>query len=259
MLFQSSLRWLLVAAAATATPFLEPRSVSEGFTGEVELFKRGANLEARDLQLAEAHGVNLTEMHKHSVLKRHDGDHVTIWVHSGIEDVEDSKIEKRQRARNDAGGRFKTGGRYSDFCYSHDRKKPKLDKNSPTSGGVEAMRSWARNTKGYWQLTADDRTWLDLVVAGSNGGANAKYRIKIIEVDTHYIGMGTDDVAADADFTRNENFVKIEGKWRSASYGWETCAGREGTAPNEYPNDLQFMGRWRARVNFEIGPTGKDV
>ncbi|KAF5989190.1 hypothetical protein FCOIX_48 [Fusarium coicis] len=224
MLFQSSFPWLLTAAAATATPFHEPRGVSDGFTGEVELFKRGANLESRDLQLAEAHGVNLTEMHKHSVLKRHDGDHVTIWVHSGLEDTEGSKIEKRQRARNDAGGRFQTGGRYSDFCYSHDRKKPKLDKHSPTSGGVEAMRSWARNTKGYWQLSAADRTWKDLVVAGSNGGANAKYRIKIIEVDTALIGMGTDDVAADADFTRNENFVKIE-----------------------------------ARVNFEIGPTGKNV
>ncbi|RBQ64670.1 hypothetical protein FVER14953_10761 [Fusarium verticillioides] len=94
MLFQSSLRWLLMAAAATATPFLEPRGVSEGFTREVELFKRGANLEARDLQLAEAHGVNLTEMHKHSVLKRHDGDHVTIWVHSGIEDIEGSKNDR---------------------------------------------------------------------------------------------------------------------------------------------------------------------
>ncbi|KAJ0132022.1 hypothetical protein HZ326_24881 [Fusarium oxysporum f. sp. albedinis] len=35
----------------------------------------------------------------------------------------------------------------------------------PTSGGSEAMRSWARNTKGCWQITSDDRDWLDLVVA----------------------------------------------------------------------------------------------
>jgi len=45
------------------------------------------------------------------------------------------------------------------------------------------MRSWARNTKEYWQITSDGRDWLDLVVAGLNGGANAKYRIKIIDLD----------------------------------------------------------------------------
>ncbi|KAJ4094507.1 hypothetical protein NW760_012664 [Fusarium oxysporum] len=85
---------------------------------------------AQDLELAEAYGINSSKMHKYSVLKRYNGGYVTIQVHSGIEDIEGPKIEKRARARKDAGGRFKTGGRYSDFCYSNDRKKPKIDKYS---------------------------------------------------------------------------------------------------------------------------------
>ncbi|KAF4339539.1 hypothetical protein FBEOM_6533 [Fusarium beomiforme] len=258
MLFQSPLRCLLMAAVATATPLLGSRDVSEGFTGEVELFKRGAVLDKRDLELAETHGVNLTEMHKHSVLKRHDGDHVTVWVHRGFQEAEGPSIEKRQRSRPDAAGHLQTGGRHSDFCYSHDRKKPAVDEHSPTTGGIMAMRSWAWNTKGYFQLVSYPRPWVDLVVAGSNAGTNSVYRVKIIDVDTRYIGLGTDDVAADADFTLNENTKQIKDKWRCASYGWETCAGRLGTAPNEYPVD-RFWGRYRARVNFEIRPTNKKV
>ncbi|KAH6686917.1 hypothetical protein F5X68DRAFT_232241 [Plectosphaerella plurivora] len=57
----------------------------------VELFKRDDPVTERDFELADLHGVNLAESYKHAVIRRDNGDDLTIWVHlSFVEERDDS-------------------------------------------------------------------------------------------------------------------------------------------------------------------------
>ncbi|KAF4345165.1 hypothetical protein FBEOM_871 [Fusarium beomiforme] len=211
--------------------------------GTVEVFKRDAVLDARDLELAETHGVNLTQMFKHSVFKRNDGDHITIWVDRGyVEEDEDSeagfKHAKRQSTRLVGGSRYHGSDQY-DTCYSHDRKDATVS-ISPFTGGIVSIRDWAAGRKGYFPFGGTHPVgWRSLLVAGSNSGANALYRARVQEgsISVH-TGIGTEDVRDDAAWT-NERRKLFNGRYRAASYGWETCK-LDGTG---------------IRMNFEIRGT----
>ncbi|KAJ3535790.1 hypothetical protein NM208_g6988 [Fusarium decemcellulare] len=223
----------LLAALVAALP--APDLSAEG---EMELFKRDGVLNARDLELAEIHGVNLTRMYKHAVIKRDDGDHFTVWVDKGFAPTEGPEEApgkaKRQTARLASGARFTGSTLLRDYCRNHDRKDLTSER-SPTTGGVEAIYRWARDHDGYFHYGPDTGLgWRDLVVGGSNGGSNARYRAQFIESSVTLLRIGSYDVRNDADWTRKRARV-YNGKWRAASYGWETCdyAGGYGRANYE--------------------------
>ncbi|KAF4998052.1 hypothetical protein FDECE_11904 [Fusarium decemcellulare] len=226
----------LLATLAAALP--APDLSAEG---EMELFRRDAVLNARDLELAEIHGVNLTQMYKHAVIKRDDGDHFTVWVDKGFSPIESPEEApgkvKRQSARLASGARFTSNPSHRDYCKEHDRHDI-TSASSPTTGGVEAIYRWARDHDGYFHYGSDTTLgWRDLVVGGSNGGSNARYRARFIDANGSTFRIGSYDVRNDADWTRHRA-KQFSGKWRAASYGWETCL---------------YGGNGRgARANYEI-------
>ncbi|KAF3356274.1 Transcription factor atf1 [Verticillium dahliae VDG1] len=154
---------------------------------ETTLFKRDDVLGPRDLELADAHGVNLTEMNRHSLMKRDDGDHVTIWVARNYiahddggdsteavddDDVDEEDLTKRQSVRVGKDVFFHRGALGGKTCLKHKRQSH-TGPNRPTSGGVQAFYRWGDREAGSFMLHS---RWQSLVIAGSNKGANALYR-----------------------------------------------------------------------------------
>ncbi|KAH7320749.1 hypothetical protein B0I35DRAFT_477303 [Stachybotrys elegans] len=190
----------LMAAVAVAA------STSDGF-GETQLFKRGAALDTRDLELAEIHGVNLTAMYKHSVMKRHDGDHYTIWVDNSFVSAEGPEedpreLEKRQSARLVANAGWVLGSG-NPICISHDMRS--LTTNiSPFSGGIEAL---AR----------------DLAIGGSNSGSNARFFAGGGVGVGEYGGIASGDLSYVARRTHDEYRREYNGRWRAAGEGRMRC------------------------------------
>lgn len=180
-------------------------------------------------------------MYKHSVIKRHDGEEVTIWVDNGYEVAEgpeEDSLSKRQSARLWMGSQFLKSG-LVDYCRNHDRRDI-TSSSSPFTGGVHAIASWARNNDGFFPWGDDHRGWgwRTILIGGSNAGRNARYRAAVDRkaIGQTRVGLGTHDVRDDADWTRARQ-RQYNGKWRAASYGWQTC-GIPG-------------GGW-GRVNYEI-------
>ncbi|OBT90314.1 hypothetical protein VE02_03316 [Pseudogymnoascus sp. 03VT05] len=222
------------AAIALAAP------TTDGF-GEIELFKRDAVLDTRDLEHAELHGVNLTEMYKHSVLKRDDGDHITIWVDNSYASIEGPleeavNVSKRQSARLAGNSNYYYTGESN--CRKHDMRFL-TGKQSPFSGGALALARWGENHKGRWVFT-NNNTWKTLAIGGSNAGHNAQYRAdnleKVYGADT---SVGTYDMGYNARHTYDEYRREMEkGVWRAAGYGWMTFKGMIGV--NMWYYDFPF-------------------
>lgn len=184
-------------------------------------------------------------MHKHSVIKRDDGDHFTIWVDNRFADVEgpqESPHAKRQSARLWPGSRFVSAPGVNDYCNQHDRKDW-TSSNSPTTGGIIAMSRWADNNDGYFPWGDNDGGWgwRTVLIGGSNGGANARYRAQMSNRATGQVrsSIGTRDVHNDAEWTlsRGQNY---NGNWRASSYGWETC-GWPGTGWGRANYEITFF------------------
>ncbi|CAF3590216.1 hypothetical protein SNK03_012905 [Fusarium graminearum] len=212
MLFTYLLPSLLVTSAVA----LPVADIGESEDNLV-LFKRDDILSARDIELANIHGVDLTEMYKHSMIKRDDGDHIVVWVaRDFIEANDEQGVSKRQSARPGTKSDF-TSDNKADYCRDHTRHD-QTGPNGPYSGGVQAMYDWARNhSGGRWPLTS---SWKNLVLAGSNSGANALYKAKTTGGETN---IGTKDVRNDADWTRNRAREFSGRGWRASSKGGETC------------------------------------
>ncbi|GJC99158.1 hypothetical protein CH63R_11223 [Colletotrichum higginsianum IMI 349063] len=222
MLLGALFAGLFLATASQAVPTATRRD-PEG----VVIFKRDSVLTPRDLELAEMHGVNLTQMYKHSLHKRDDGDDITIWFDNGFPEVEgpqEHPLSKRQRARLWWSHHYSaSGGGISDMCRQHDRKDW-TSSNSPYTGGVRAIAEWARDNKGYfiWGDIGGGWVWRTVLIGGSNSGRNARYRGQVTDpgIATRAF-VGTDDVKDDADWThdRGRDFSSSTGGWRAASYG----------------------------------------
>ena len=150
------------------------------------------------------------------MFKRDDGDHIVVWVARSFTEDEPS-LAKRQGARPGRESGF-TNSPISDYCRSHKRQNH-AGPNGPYSGGVQAMYRWARGHRGgRWDI---DRNWENLVIAGSNKGANAVYKARV--VDDTVASIGTMDVRNDADWTQNRAREFSGRGWRASSKGGETC------------------------------------
>jgi hypothetical protein len=168
-------------------------------------------------------------VHKHSVFKRDDGDHITIWVDNGFEEVEgphEDPLSKRQSARLWWSNYYTSAnGRASDYCRQHDRRDW-TSSGAPCTGGVKALAEWARDNKGWfnWGIVGGGWQWRTVLIAGSNSGCNARYRGQVIDDNPLAAGtqVGTDDVRDDAYWTLDRG-RQFNGRWKAASYGWETC------------------------------------
>lgn len=160
-------------------------------------------------------------MYKHARIKRDDGDDLTIWVNRRFvpTDEESQDLTKRQGARMGSGGNYRGGDR--DQCNNHARNHHRTA-SSPYSGGVQAIERWAGAREGYFTITAQLEKWDNLVVGGSNSGANALYRAQ--RADGNNIRIGTEDIRDDADWTA-DGAVKFGSSWRAQGYGRESCPG----------------------------------
>ncbi|RGP69507.1 hypothetical protein FSPOR_4611 [Fusarium sporotrichioides] len=216
-------KYILPSLLATSVIAIPVADIGESEDNLV-LFKRDDVLDARDLALADIHGVNVTEMYKHSMFKRDDGDHVVVWVARDFVENENEVdhgqgIDKRQTARPGTKSGFVSDSQ-SDYCRDHKRENH-AGPNGPYSGGVQAMYSWARgHSGGRWTVKS---SWKNLVLAGSNSGANAIYRART--TDGGETSIGTQDVRNDADWTRNRAREFSGRGWRASSKGGETCGG----------------------------------
>ncbi|RBR23175.1 uncharacterized protein FIESC28_04030 [Fusarium coffeatum] len=204
----------LLASATQAIPVADIEQSEDDFV----LFKRDSVLSARDLELADIHGVNMTEMYKHSMFKRGDGDHIVIWVARSFLEHQDGTLMKRQQARPGKNGNYRDN-RISDHCDRHSRQNH-AGPNGPYSGGVQAMYRWADSHRGIFSVTT---SWENLMIAGSNTGANAVYKAKTKD-GRGGTNIGTMDVRNDADWTQYRA-IEFSGRWRASSKGEESCQG----------------------------------
>lgn len=164
-------------------------------------------------------------MYKHSHIKRDDGDHINIWVDRRFADkVEDDgedeqDLSKRQGIRLADNVDFQ-GNDHPDWCTDHTRDD-KTGPNAPYTGGLNAMFRWADTNKGFFHIT-DGGPWQNLVIAGSNTGANTLYRVQAVDPsDTFHVGLK--DIRNDVDWTRNKR-RKFGSSWRASSTGRESCS-----------------------------------
>jgi hypothetical protein len=167
-------------------------------------------------------------VYKHSLIRREDGDHIIIWVDNrfvtegeldavhGAEKNEENLVE-RQSTRIGKEAEFEKWW-ISDWCRDH-KRQDHTGPNGPYSGGVQAMYRWARaHGGGFFNVVGQD--WQNLVIAGSNSGANALYRARSVRSTTGR--LGTMDLRNDADWTQNRA-RKFGSSWRASSKGGETC------------------------------------
>lgn len=176
-------------------------------------------------------------MFKHSVVKRADGDDITVWVHNSfnatIEDDTEinaraSDLEARQLSARPIHGvyaipTFLTWGR---SCNNGDSSSH-TSSGSPTTGGTQEMVRWADRTRGRFELGTGSGSInrnFDLVVAGSNGGTNAVFLVRKHPLDEHKAAwISTKDISYQASEALNRYQRQIDGKWRMGASGGMRC------------------------------------
>ena len=152
------------------------------------------------------------------MFKRDDGDHIVIWVARSFSEHQDGTLMKRQQARPGKNTYYRETG-IADLCSGH-RRQNHAGPNGPYSGGVQAMYRWANSHKGSFSVSG---SWENLMIAGSNTGANAVYKAKTKDGRGSTI-VGTMDVRNDADWTQYRA-IEFSGRWRASSKGGEDCQG----------------------------------
>ncbi|KAH7362249.1 hypothetical protein B0T11DRAFT_297706 [Plectosphaerella cucumerina] len=162
----------------------------------VELFKRDDVLTDRDLELASLHGVDsmpsVTKRSpaafKHAVIRRDNGDDITIWVHRSFVEERDPSLSgpltERQVRPWDKfrPSTYPWSPRLSCTYYTH---VDKTNSTSPLADSAAYLATWAKNTNGMFAAVSYTTpqgvivwdTWSDFVVAGTNSGGNAVFSV----------------------------------------------------------------------------------
>lgn len=164
-------------------------------------------------------------MYKHSHIKREDGDHINIWVNrrfvDSIENPQDTErdLDKRQSLRLAENVIFRPGTS-PQWCDSPERYDT-TGSDSPFTGGLNAMLQWADTNSGSFYVRTGYEWW-NMVVAGSNSGANALYRVHRIDYMGQEFYLGTDDFRKDVSWTGDRQ-RQYGSSWRASSTGQGTC------------------------------------
>lgn len=164
-------------------------------------------------------------MYKHTVFKRDDGDDTTIWVDNSFEEDVDVGISEsldKRGLKTEGGYHGNSKGR---MCQNYRAWSGFTGPTSPTTGGPQEIVRWARGRRGAWPfpvLPQSDLTkFRNLVVAGSNGGANAHIEAK--RTGSLYCWVGTHDIADIAQGAMDRYQRNINGKWRVGASGEMSC------------------------------------
>lgn len=209
------------------------------------------------------------------MVKRNNGDHVTIWVHNSFEEggpeeemsasldssadelsdkeAPDTSLVKRQKTavKGSWSGPLRGHECWWDKTTYHDDTGP----TAPYTGGLNAVVSWGRNRKGgWWVKSTTDR---DLIVAGSNSGANMRFHARsehnlASNVAAH---IGAQDVGTIVERARNRYQRNVGGGMRVRANGWAYCAIEGWSCYKTFcgPNaGQQWIQWWISRYNSNI-------
>ncbi|KAI9150706.1 hypothetical protein HJFPF1_10482 [Paramyrothecium foliicola] len=223
--------FIMIAAPLMARGSPVPNNKNTG-DDKVQVFKRDQPLDARDLELASLHGVNTTEMFKHSVVRRDDGDHVTIWVARSFTSLDESPEHLEERG-------VRTGsqwlGRGSPDLCGHSSFRQTTNPNSPFTGGILEMSTWGNNNRGEFMLP--ESGWSDLIITGSNSGANARFSTSGSSSGNSITYVGSYDIRdlsrdTEARYRREYNGRSRAGADGSMGCRTVTCIGNCGIPVN---------------------------
>ena len=175
-------------------------------------------------------------MFKHSLVRRTDGDDVTIWVDNSYEEEEeeDAHVVKARQLPLEAD--MLNPGLHPDMC-SGTTFQDLTGSSSPFTGGVSTMRNWALSRRGAFAVMGRDRwqfyQWYStLVTAGSNSGANAHFSI-IPRIDhlSRSMRVGTWDIGDISRDSLTRYQRKVGSSWRMESRGRMPCATGSSSDP----------------------------
>lgn len=181
-------------------------------------------------------------MYRHSIIKRDDGDHITIWVansynefeeeNSGTDDLDadgldaddsvadDSDVELTKRKYRVGKVSWGTSGKNRN-CYRTSYIGD-TGPHAPFTGGANAIMDWGHsNCKGGWGLMQKRN---DLIVAGSNSGYNIRFTTEM----TMSLGFGVAGNFGCHDVglitrTSRDRFQQNHGGWRVRARGETSC------------------------------------
>ena len=191
-------------------------------------------------------------MFRHSLVRRTDGDDITIWVdNSYTEEEEDEPVpdttpalKERAHLSAPAIDWFVPERNCGGLTYSM-----LTADNSAFTAGVHEMYRWANTRKAgftIWSRTQD--SWQRLIIAGSNSGGNARYDQR--HLMTHNFNtnkVGTYDIrdAVKASLDRYQR--QRNGHWRIAAKGRMWCETRQTVHWGDVINEW-IIGRVDQRV-----------
>lgn len=213
------------------------------------VFKRGDVLSPRDLLEAEELGVDVeqsmflklsraattfhTDRHrhivfKHSMMKRSNGENITFWLHNSWQD--EKREEAPPQSKNSKRGLHIWEGGYTRNSGGAGYKcDPLIDAygssyaNSPYTGGVNNILTWSKANQGYFDLRVGCCPYLsDIIISGSNNGANAAYSVQPWKQRRYLVGSS--DIADGVRLMRDRYQKKdTSGSWRVQGGGILDC------------------------------------
>lgn len=167
------------------------------------------------------------------MIKRDDGDHVTIWLHNSYvehgheeseADTDGSSVEltKRQSYRITSTGSWDGNRRNRECLLDRTTYTGDTGPNAPYTGGANAIIGWSNNCSGGWRVSTTSRR--DLIVAGSNSGFNMRFTVagtRSIDLSVT-ANIGCRDVGI---ITRNarDRFQRQRNGWRVRARGQAQC------------------------------------
>ncbi|KAG7115408.1 hypothetical protein HYQ44_007593 [Verticillium longisporum] len=224
------------------------------------VYKRHDVLSSRDLSLAEKHGVDVTKMIRHSLIRRADGDDITIWVHNSYqendtgEEEDSSTSEAALAARAHVWGGSFDSGLHHNQC-GHSSFEGLTSDRSAYTGGVQEMYRWANTRRGGFSLQSfccgGNGNYDNIVIAGSNSGANARFGIRQTDEDRILPGrVGTEDIR-DLAGDSLDRYQQNRNGWRVAARGQMSCATGMRAPFVQAVNIQWIIGRVDQRVRLK--------
>lgn len=163
------------------------------------------------------------------MIKRDDGDHITIWVdnsfieHDDEEDSEtdDSSVDLTKRQSYRIGTNQWNSNRRNKECFNT-KYVGDTGPHAPFTGGANAIINWGNsNCKGSWFLIQQRN---NLIVAGSNSGFNLRFTAELTSSLGHgVVGyIGCRDVGS-ITHTARDRYQQNHGGWRVRARGQTQC------------------------------------
>lgn len=175
----------------------------------------------------------MTTVFRHTIVKRADEngepEEWTIWVHNSFQEHEedsettDAAVRPRQLRAKPLSPWF-NGDPYMCGYYTY---YDETSTGSPTTGGTQEMVRWCDARRGHFDLNAayelNNPTRQLLIVAGSNGGANALFRTE--KNSNNGVEIGTWDIRDLVRESSRRFQRQINGQWFIGARGGVNCIG----------------------------------